>query len=111
MSGQRVVGGSAVRNFVTYLLSSPMPSPSPTSNVWTFNAFTAQASSLGRWTFYDSMGAGGPIDPQFVSPKLCMTEAFDNTYFPSSGVVPPDPAAQIVSIELANNPVSPSPCP
>ncbi|MGC1758904.1 MAG: hypothetical protein WA742_06085 [Candidatus Cybelea sp.] len=91
------------------VLSSPMPSPSPTSNVWTFNAFTAQASSLGRWTFYDSMGAGGPIDPQFVSPKLCMTEAFDNTYFPT--YTPGDPTAQIVSIELANNPVSPSPCP
>jgi hypothetical protein len=87
-----------------------MPSPSPTSNVWTFNAFVAQGSSLGQWQFYDSMGAGGPIDPQFVSPKLCMTETFDNTYFPS-GFVPPDPAAQIVSIELANNPVSPSPCP
>ena len=29
----------------------------------------AQASNLGQWTFSDSMGAGGPTDPQFVSPK------------------------------------------
>ncbi|MGA8326188.1 MAG: hypothetical protein WB757_08910 [Candidatus Cybelea sp.] len=93
------------------VLSSPMPSPSPTSNVWTFNAFVAQASSLGQWTFQDSMGAGGITDPQFVSPKLCMTEAFDNTYYPQGNFMPPDPASQIVSIELANNPVSPSPCP
>jgi hypothetical protein len=92
------------------VLSSPMPSPSPTSNVWTFNAFVAQASNLGEWTMYDSLGAGGPTDPQFVSPQLCMTEPFDNTYY-SQGYVPPDPAAQIVSVELANNPVSPSPCP
>lgn len=94
------------------VLYSPMPSPSPTSNVWTFNAFVAQASSLGTWTFYDSMGAGGPTDPQFVSPKLCMTEAFDNTYYPQGNFAPPDPTAQIVSIEIANNPAgSPSPCP
>ncbi len=62
--------------------ASPSPSPSASpSNIWTFNAFTTQASSQGQWTFYDSMGAGGPTDPQFVSPKLCMTEPFDNTYY------------------------------
>ena len=59
------------------------PSPAPTSDVWTFNAFTTQANSQGTWQFFDSMGAGGPIDPQFVSPKLCMLEQFDNTYYAS----------------------------
>ena len=81
------------------------------STLWTFNAFTTQAVSGGTWTFIDSLGAGGPspAGPQFVSPRLCMTEPFDNTYF---GIyVPSDPAAEISSVEISNNPVSPTPCP
>jgi hypothetical protein len=89
--------------------AAPSPSASP-SNVWTFNAFTAQASSQGQWTFFDSMGAGGPVDPQFVSPKLCMTEPFDNTYFAIDTSVS-DPAAEISTIQIANNPMRASPCP
>jgi hypothetical protein len=92
---------------------SPSPSPSATpSNVWTFNAFVTQGVQPGgQWYFYDSMGAGGPVDPQYVSPTLCMSEPFDNTYFPQGQYLPGDPAGQIVSIEIANNPASPSPCP
>jgi hypothetical protein len=91
-----------------YASPSPSPSASP-SNLWTFNAFTAQASSGGQWTFFDSLGAGGPTDPQFVSPRLCMTEPFDNTYY---GIyTPPDTSAEIASLEIANNPVSPTACP
>jgi hypothetical protein len=89
-------------------IASPSPSPSP-SSVWTFNAFTTQASSQGQWYFLDSMGPGGPVDPQFVSPRLCMTEPFDNTYY--AYYTPSDPSAQIVTVEIANNPLSPSPCP
>jgi len=86
--------------------ASPSPSPSP-SNVWTFNAFVAQAQSGGQWYFLDSMGAGGPIDPQFVSPRLDMSTCFDNTYY---GIyTPSDPSAQIVSIEITNNPIN-APC-
>lgn len=92
------------------VFSSPAPSPSPTSNVWTFNAFATQANGSGQWQFFDSLGAGGPVDPQFVSPQLCMTEPFDNTYYALDTQVP-DPAAEITTIEFANNPVSPSPCP
>lgn len=91
---------------------SPSPSPSSTpSNVWTFNAFVAQAQPGGNWTFYDSLGAGGPTDPQYVSPVLCMTEPFDQTFFPLGNFTAPDPSAQIVSVEIANNPASPAPCP
>ncbi len=92
---------------------SPSPSASPTaspSNLWTFNAFVAQVQPSGTWAFYDSMGAGGPYDPQFVSPTLCMSEPFDNTYFPQGQFAAPDPSAEIVSIEIANNPASPKPC-
>lgn len=95
--------------------ASPSPSPSPSStppSIWSFNAFTTQASvgGGGTWTFVDSLGSGGPIDPQFVSPKLCMTEPFDNTYYALDNSIS-DPAAQIVSVELSNNPVKPTPCP
>jgi hypothetical protein len=91
-------------------IASPSPSPSASpSNKWAFNAFTTQAGNQGQWLFVDSLGAGGPIDPQFVSPILCMSEPFDNTYF---GIyTPSDPSAQILSVEISNNPASPTPCP
>lgn len=91
-------------------LTSPSHSASP-SNVWTFNAFTIQAgaSGGGQWYFVDSLGTGGPLDPQFDSPKLCMTQPFDNIY--AAYYVAPDQSAQIASIEIANNPASPAPCP
>jgi hypothetical protein len=61
------------------------------------------------WVFADSLGRGGPSDPQFVSPILCFTEPFENTYY--GKYMYGDPAAQIVSVEIANNPASPAPCP
>ncbi|MGB8965053.1 MAG: hypothetical protein WCB99_05390 [Candidatus Cybelea sp.] len=107
-----LVQKSILRAFAT---PGPTPGPTPTPtppSVWTFNAFTTQASSNGTWQFFDSLGAGGPVDPQFISPRLCMTEPFDNTYTAiANGNQIPDPAAQIVTIEIANNPPSPSPCP
>jgi len=94
---------------------NPSPSPSPSSSpstVWKFNAFTTQATNGGQWQFYDSMGAGGPVDPQYncCSPTLCMTEPFDNTYYAQDTQIS-DPSAEIVTVEIANNPASPSPCP
>jgi hypothetical protein len=90
-------------------IASPSPSPSATPpNVWAFNAFSTQASNGGTWTFLDSLGPGGPIDPQFVSPKLCMLEPFDNTYY--AYYTTSDPADQIVSVEISNNPVNPRSC-
>lgn len=82
------------------------------ANVWTFNAFTIQqGASQGVWKFADSMGDGGPIDPQFNSPSLDMCVPFDNIYHAHYN--PPDQTAQIVTIEIANNPPSPLPkqCP
>jgi hypothetical protein len=89
-------------------IASPSPSPSASPPaIWTFNAFTTQAGNQGQWFFLDSLGPGGPVDPQFVSPKLNMLTCFDNTYF--AFYTPSDPAAQIVSIEISNNPIG-SPC-
>jgi hypothetical protein len=84
---------------------------SPPASVWTFNAFTLQqGASQGNWYFLDSMGSGGPTDPQFYSPRLCMSEPFDNIYH--ARYSPPDQTAQIVTVEIANNPSpTPSPCP
>ena len=48
------------------------------------------------------------MDPQFVSPRLCMTEPFDNTYY--AQYTPSDPASQITTLEIANNPVTPTAC-
>jgi hypothetical protein len=89
---------------------APSPTATP-SNIWTFNAFTLQlGASGGTWYFLDSMGNGGPIDPQFVSQGLCMSEPFDNVY--TAHYMPSDPAAQILTVEIANNPSpTPSPCP
>lgn len=89
--------------------ASPSPSASP-SNLWTFNAFTtAPGGSRGNWYFEDSLGRGGPTDPQFVSPTLCMTEPFDNTY--TAYFTTSDPSDQIATLEIANNPVRPTACP
>lgn len=91
-------------------IPSPAPSPSATpSNLWTFNAFVTQASAGGTWQFYDSMGTGGPNPPEFISPVLNMDTCFDNTYY-ATGYIPPDPAAQIVSVEISNNPAAPNSC-
>lgn len=90
-------------------IASPSPSPSATpSHLWTFNAFVTQATNGGQWQFYDSMGAGGPNPPEFISPVLDMLTCFDNTYFAQYPA--PDPAAQIVSIEISNNPAPPNSC-
>jgi hypothetical protein len=90
-------------------IASPSPSPSASpSNLWTFNAFTTQASNGGQWQFYDSMGAGGPIPPEFVSPTLNMLTCFDNTYY--AQYTAQDPSAQIVSVEISNNPLPPNNC-
>lgn len=103
--------------FQQVIFASPTPGPGPGTPrpyapTWTFNAFVTQASSQGTWLFLDSMGAGGPSPngPQFVSPSLCITEPFDQTFYANySGVQ--DPSAQIMTVEIANNPVHPTPCP
>ncbi|HEY1427963.1 MAG TPA: hypothetical protein VGF18_00185, partial [Candidatus Tumulicola sp.] len=51
-------------------LGIPRPSPSPLAANWTYNAFTTQANVQNNFVFVDSMGAGGPNPPQYVSPVL-----------------------------------------
>lgn len=95
--------------------ASPPPSPTPMPHIWLFNAFVTQATVQNQFIFVDSMGSGGATDTSFVSPQLDINTCFDQTFYKQQDINPPsDPAAQIVSVEIANNP-SPgpnsSPCP
>ena len=83
---------------------SPAPSPTPLSNTWTFNAFTTQANVQNQMIFVDSMGVGGPNNPQYLSPSLNVTTSFDQTLYALSSGLQMDPAAQIISIQIGNNP-------
>jgi len=95
-------------------ITSPSPGPSPLSHIWLFNAFTTQANVQNQLIFQDSMGSGGATDKSFVSPQLDINTCFDQVFYKQQDISPPgDPAAQIVSIEIANNPSpgpSSSPC-
>jgi hypothetical protein len=80
--------------------------PPPVAGVWAFNAFTGQQDQAQNWIYVDSMGSGGPSDPQWTSlPPLAVTNSFD-TLYPGlyQQVQLSDQAAQIVSVEIANNP-------
>lgn len=97
---------------VIFVSPSPSPSTTPPSK-WTFNAFTVGPGPFNALTFVDSMGAGAVGPPEYVSPTLCMNQQFDTTFYPQAqgSHIPPDPAAQIVSVEISNNPIKPSSCP
>lgn len=86
----------------------PSPTPSPISNIWRFNGFTTQANTQNAMVFVDSMGAGGPVDPQWNSPPIDVRQCSDNTYYALSSGLQIDPPASIVSVEISNNP-SPGP--
>ena len=83
---------------------SPAPSPSPLSNTWSFNAFTTQANVQNQMIFVDSMGAGGPGNLQYLSPSLNVSASFDQTLYALSSGLQIDPPAQIVSVQIGNNP-------
>ena len=96
------------RSIFNSILKSPGPSPTPISPVWYFNAFTTQANPSNQLIFIDSMGAGGPVDPQWNSPPLDVRQCTDQTYYALSSGLQIDPPAQILSVEVGNNP-SPAP--
>ncbi|HEY1978057.1 MAG TPA: hypothetical protein VGG89_16015 [Candidatus Baltobacteraceae bacterium] len=78
--------------------------PSPYAKTWLFNAFVTQANAQGQMIFVDSMGVGGATDTTWVSPPLPICTNFNNPYYKNVDINPPsDPAAQIVSVEIANN--------
>ena len=92
--------------FVSHAAATPTPgaSAAPYAKTWLFNAFVTQANSQGQMLFVDSMGAGGGTDTTWVSPPLPICTNFDNPYYKNADLNPPsDPAAQIASVEIANN--------
>lgn len=96
------------RSVFLQILKSPSPSPTPFANGWRFNAFTTQANPSNQLIFVDSMGAGGPVDPQWNSPVTDIRQCTDNTYYALSSGLQIDPPASIASVEISNNP-SPGP--
>jgi hypothetical protein len=95
-------------------VATPSPgasaTPPPVKPNWLFNAFTTQPNTTAQLTFVDSMGTFGPTDTTFQSPNLNITQQFDQVVYALSGDLQIDPPAQIVSVEIANNPTaSPSP--
>jgi len=93
-------------------ISTPAPghtSP-PVASTWLFNAFTTQPNTTAQLTFVDSLG-GSPIDTSYSSPAFNMNTQFDQVIYATSPIGQMDPAAQIVSVEFANNPATPSPSP
>jgi hypothetical protein len=92
------------RNIFTSILTKPSPPPLATN--WTYNAFTTQASPLGQLLFVDSMGAGGPGQPQYSSPVLNTLQCFDQTFYALYSGLQLNASAQITSVEIANNPTA-----
>jgi hypothetical protein len=101
-------------------IATPSPGPTPTPKAtptpyapnWTFNAFVTQANSQNQLTFVDSMGQGGATDTTYSnSPALGgICTNFDTVYYKIQDINPPtSAAAQLVSVEIANN--GSPPCP
>jgi hypothetical protein len=52
----------------------------------------------------DQSPTGGRVDPQWNSPPISITQCTDQTYDALSSGLQIDPPAQIVSVEIGNNP-------
>lgn len=89
---------------------TPTGSPAPYSKTWTFNAFVTQANPQNQFIFVNSMGVGGATDTTWVSPNLSICTSFDNTINAIAGYNQIPGAAQLVTVEIANN-GSNLPCP
>jgi hypothetical protein len=72
--------------------------------VWRFNAFTMQATRRNASGTIDSMGAGGPNDPQYASPPLDVAQSFSQAFYATYSGTQIDPSARIVSLRFINNP-------
>jgi hypothetical protein len=94
--------------FQRSIFLGPLSSPAPLATPWLYNGFTTQADVQNNLVFVDSMGAGGKNPPQYVSPVLNTWQCFDDTFTALSSGIQIDPPAQIVQIQIANNP-SPTP--
>lgn len=94
--------------FQRSIFLGPLASPAPLAANWLFNGFTTQASVQNNLVFVDSMGAGGPNTPQYSSPALPTYQCFDQTLYSLASGLQIDPPAEILSVEIANNP-SPAP--
>jgi len=86
-------------------VATPAPGTTapPVAPIWLFNAFVAQPDESANLQFVDWLGTTGTI---FQSPQLDIRKPFDQVIFGLSAPPPSDAAAQIVSVEIANNPAA-----
>jgi hypothetical protein len=90
--------------FSRSLFRGILATPAPIGQIWLFNAFTTQANAQNEMQFVDSLGRGGITDPQWPSPQLDVSEAFDTTFTALNSGNQIAPSAQITQITLGNNP-------
>ena len=91
-------------------VATPSPgataTPPPVKNIWLFNAFVTQPNTNAQLTFVDSLGTFGATDTTFQSPQLNIAQPFDVVTYALDGNPPSNLAAQLVSVEIANNPAA-----
>jgi hypothetical protein len=89
-------------------VATPAPGTTapPVKPIWQFNAFTVQPNINAVLIFQDSLGIGGPGDTSFVSPNLNINTQFDQVIYGLYSNTQMDPSADIVSVEIANNPAT-----
>ncbi len=81
--------------------ATPQPSPTPQSNLWFVNWFSAAASG---GTPVDAPGLAGVADTSFVFGPLDVNTGFDRQWTAQAGWPQVAPPAQIVGGEVINNP-------
>lgn len=89
-------------------IATPAPGTTapPVKPIWLFNAFVVQPNSNALLVFVDSLGTFGATDTTFQSPQLNINSPFDQVVYGLDSTPPGDPSAQIVSVEIANNPLT-----
>lgn len=89
-------------------VATPAPGTTspPVTPIWLFNAFVAQPNTSSQLVYVDSLGTFGADDQTFQSPQLNTKTQFDQVIFSLDSTPPGDTSAQIVSVEIANNPAT-----
>jgi hypothetical protein len=90
---------------------SPQATPAPVRAVWLFNAFVTQPNVDAQLTFIDWLGPNDGSTFASQPYNIYQSGGFDQVVYANNTTQPGDPNAQIVSVEIANNPPSPLPSP
>ncbi len=94
-------------------VATPAPGATapPVKPIWLFNAFVAQPNESAVLNFVDSLGTFGATDTTFQSQQLDIRKPFDQVIYGLDTTPPGDTSAQILSVEIANDPATATPTP